>query len=80
MDGDIPICNTSNTNTSKIILEIREGEPRAILLSINNKKMIFRIFITYRQQNKAFLHFYCLYTTNSYICKNLLTTHYGNYL
>lgn len=21
MDGDIPICNTSNTNTSKIILE-----------------------------------------------------------
>lgn len=38
MDGNIPICNIGNTNTSKIILEIREGEPWAILLSINNKK------------------------------------------
>lgn len=76
MDGDIPICNTSNTNTSKIILEIREGEPRAILLSINNRKTISHIFITYRQQHTTFLHFYCLYTTNFYICKDLLTTHH----
>lgn len=43
MDGDIPICNISNTNTSKIILEIHIYQNCVAIDSITNTANSFDI-------------------------------------